>query len=152
MAEQTLLQIWQTRVGEKIGTSDWLTIDQDRINAFADTTKDHQVIHIDPDADATKALGGTIAHGFLSLSLLSHLNAGLTRPLNGDRTVLNYGLNKVRFLNPVPTNADIRSHLSVVAAEAKSKGVLITYKAEVEIRNHDKPALIAEQLALVLDS
>jgi len=152
MTEQTLLQMWQSRVGEKIGSSDWLTIDQDRINAFADTTKDHQVIHIDPDADATKALGGTIAHGFLSLSLLSYLNAGLTRPLNGNRTVLNYGLNRVRFLNPVSTGAEIRSHLSVISAEPKSKGVLITYKAEVEIRNHDKPALIAEQLALVVDS
>jgi len=152
MVDQTLLQTWQSRVGEKVGTSEWLTIDQDRINAFADTTKDHQVIHIDPDAIATKALGGTIAHGFLTLSLLSYLNASLTRPLNGDRTVLNYGLNKVRFLNPVPTGSDVRSHLSVVAAEEKPKGVLVTFNSEIEIRNHDTPALVAEQLALVIDS
>ncbi len=152
MVEQTLIQTWQSRVGEKIGTSDWLTIDQDRINAFADTTNDHQVIHIDPDADATKALGGTIAHGFLSLSLLSYLNGGLTRPLNGNRTVLNYGLNKVRFLSPVATGSDVRSHLSVVAAEAKPKGVLVTFNSEIEIRDHDTPALVAEQLALVIDS
>jgi len=152
VTEQTLIQIWQSRVGKKVGTSEWLTIDQDRINAFADTTKDHQVIHIDPDADATKALGGTIAHGFLSLSLLSYLNATLTRPLNGNRTVLNYGLNKVRFLNPVPTGSDVRSHLSVVAADEKPKGVLVTFNSEIEIRNHDTPALVAEQLALVIDS
>lgn len=152
MVDQTLIQTWQSRVGEKIGSSEWLTIDQDRINAFADTTKDHQVIHIDPEADATKALGGTIAHGFLTLSLLSYLNATLTRPLNGNRTVLNYGLNKVRFLSPVPTGSDVRSHLSVVAADAKPKGVLVTFNSEIEIRNHDTPALVAEQLALVVDS
>ena len=152
MVDETLIQTWQSRIGEKIGTSDWLTIDQDRINAFADTTLDHQVIHIDPDAEATKALGGTIAHGFLTLSLLSYLNGNLTRPLNGNRTVLNYGLNKVRFLSPVPTGADIRSHLSVVAVDAKPKGVLVTFNSEIEIRNHDTPALVAEQLAMVVDS
>ena len=152
MAEQTLLQNWQSRVGRKVGTSDWLTIDQHRINAFADATIDHQEIHIDPDAMATKALGSTIAHGFLSLSLLSHLNTGLIKPLNGDRTVLNYGLNRVRFLNPVATGADVRSHLSVVAASAKQKGVLITFNAEVEIKDRDTPALIAELLILVIDS
>ena len=120
--------------------------------AFADTTNDHQVIHIDPDAEATKALGGTIAHGFLSLSLLSYLNASLTRPLNGQRTVLNYGLNKVRFLSPVPTGASVRSHVTVVSAEAKPKGVLVTFNTEMEIRDHDTPALVAEQLALVIDN
>ncbi len=151
MSEQTLIQTWQSRVGKKVGTSDWLTIDQDRIDAFADTTEDHQVIHIDPDADATKALGGTIAHGFLSLSLLSYMNASLTRPLNGDRTVLNYGLNKVRFLSPVASGSDVRSHLSVVAAQAKPKGVLVTFNAEIEIRDQKTPALVAEQLALVID-
>ena len=152
MVDGTLIQTWQSRMGEKIGTSDWLTIDQNRINAFADTTLDHQVIHIDPDADATRALGGTIAHGFLTLSLLSYLNGNLTQALNGNRTVLNYGLNKVRFLSPVPTGADIRSHLSVVAAETKPRGVLVTFNSEIEIRNHDTPALVAEQLALVVDS
>jgi len=152
MTEQTLLQIWQSRVGEKIGTTDWLTIDQKRIDAFADTTNDHQVIHIDPDAAATKAIGGTIAHGFLSLSLLSYWNEGLTKPLNGNRTVLNYGLNRVRFLNPVPSGAKVRSHLNVLAAVAKPKGVLITFNTEVEIQDHDTPALIAEFLTLVIDS
>lgn len=152
MADEPLLQIWQSRVGQKIGSSEWLTIDQDRINAFADTTNDHQVIHVEPDAEATKALGGTIAHGFLSLSLLSYLNASLTRPLNGQRTVLNYGLNKVRFLSPVPTGAAVRSHVTVLSAEAKPKGVLVTFNTEMEIRDHDTPALVAEQLALVIDN
>jgi acyl dehydratase len=152
MVDETLIQTWQSRVGQKIGSSDWLTIDQDRINAFADTTNDHQVIHVDPDADATKALGGTIAHGFLSLSLLSYLNSSLTRPLNGQRTVLNYGLNKVRFLSPVPTGAAVRSHVTVLSAEVKPKGVLVTFNTEMEIRDHDTPALVAEQLALVVDA
>ncbi len=150
MSDSELLEQWQQRVDKKLGTSDWLTIDQQRINDFADTTIDHQVIHIDPQAPATQALGGTIAHGFLTLSLLSYLNAQLTRPLNGGRTVLNYGLNRVRFLTPVASGSDVRLHMTVTAAEEKKQGVLVTFSSEVEIRDADKPALIAEQLALIL--
>lgn len=152
MSTNALLQQWQERLDQKLGTTDWLTVDQDRINAFADTTNDHQVIHVDPQAAPTIALGGTIAHGFLTLSLLSYLSAELTRPLNGDRTVLNYGLNKVRFLTPVASGSDIRLHMHLKKVDEKSQGVLITYLSEIEIRNNEKPAMIAEQLVLILNA
>ncbi len=152
MSTNILLQQWQDRLGEQLGTTDWMTIDQNRIDAFADTTNDHQVIHVDPQAAPTIALGGTIAHGFLTLSLLSYLSAQLTQPLTGDRTVLNYGLNKVRFLTPVASGSDIRLHMHLKTAEEKTRGVLVTFTSEIEIRNAEKPAMVAEQLILVLNS
>ncbi|OED35552.1 hypothetical protein AB833_30545 [Chromatiales bacterium (ex Bugula neritina AB1)] len=150
MGDHALLEKWQQRVDSKLGTTDWLTIDQQRIDNFADTTLDHQVIHVDPEAPATKELGGTIAHGFLTLSMLSYLGAQLTRPLNENRTVLNYGLNRVRFLTPVASGSRVRLHMTVKSVEEKPRGVLITYSSEVEIDGAVKPALMAEQLALIL--
>ncbi len=150
MQNNELLSHWQNLVGTDLGTTDWLTIDQQRIDNFADTTLDHQVIHIDPQAPATKKLGGTIAHGFLSLSLLSHLSSTLTKTHIGDRAVLNYGLNRVRFLNPVPSGSDIRLHMKVKSVEGKTHGVLVTFSSEVEISDQHKPAFVAEQLALLL--
>lgn len=150
MQNNELLSHWQSLVGTDLGTTDWLTIDQQRIDNFADTTLDHQVIHIDPQAPATKKLGGTIAHGFLSLSLLSHLSSTLTKTHIGDRAVLNYGLNRVRFLNPVPSGSDIRLHMKVKSVEGKTHGVLVTFSSEVEISDQHKPAFVAEQLALLL--
>ena len=150
MQNNELLSHWQSLVGTDLGTTDWLTIDQQRIDNFADTTLDHQVIHIDPQAPATKKLGGTIAHGFLSLSLLSHLSSTLTKTHIGDRAVLNYGLNRVRFLNPVPSGSDIRLHMKVKSVEGITHGVLVTFSSEVEISDQHKPAFVAEQLALLL--
>lgn len=150
MQSDELLSHWQQLSGTELGTTEWLTIDQARIDSFADTTLDHQVIHIDPEAEATKILGGTIAHGFLSLSLLSYLSSTLTSPHVAGHTVLNYGLNRVRFLMPVPSGSDIRLQLKVVQAEEKSQGVLVTFNSEVEIRDRNKPAFVAEQLALIL--
>lgn len=141
---------WQALVGNDLGTTDWFTIDQARIDKFADTTVDHQVIHIDPQAPATQKLGGTIAHGFLSLSLLSHLSSTLTKPHIGAHAVLNYGLNRVRFISPVPSGSDIRLHMKVKAVEEKPQGVLVTYHSEVELRDAEKPAFIAEQMGLLL--
>ena len=150
MQSNELLSHWQQLCGTDLGTTEWLTVDQARIDSFADTTLDHQVIHIDPDADATKKLGGTIAHGFLSLSLLSYLSSTLTSPHVAGHSILNYGLNRVRFLMPVPSGSDIRLHMKVVQAQEKSQGVLVTYNSELEIRDQDKPAFIAEHLALLL--
>lgn len=150
MRNEEFLAHWQKMAGTDLGTTPWLHIDQDRINAFADTTLDHQSIHVDPQAPATQKLGGTIAHGFLSLSLLSHLSAILMKPHTGQHTVLNYGLNKVRFISPVASGSDIRLHMKVIAAEEKPQGILVTWHSEVEIRNVEKPAFIAEQLALLL--
>ncbi len=150
MQSKDLLTQWQHLAGTDLGVTDWLTIDQQRINSFAETTLDHQLIHIDPTAQATQNLGGTIAHGFLSLSLLSYLGATLTKPHIGDNTVLNYGLNRVRFINPVASGSDIRLHMKVLSAGENPQGVLVTFHSEVEIKNTQKPALIAEQLALFL--
>lgn len=150
MDKQTLISHWQNLAGQSLGTSDWLQVDQQRINAFADATLDHQVIHIDPQAEATKKLGGTIAHGFLSLSLLSYLVASLTRPHKDDHTVLNYGLNRVRFLTPVPADANIRLQSTVKEVLQKSNGVLVTLDNTLEIKGNQKPAMLAEKLILLL--
>ena len=150
MDNQALLQHWQSLQEQSLGTSDWLVIAQPQINAFADATLDHQVIHIDPEAEATRKLGGTIAHGFLSLSLLSHLLEGLTSTHNDDHTVLNYGLNRVRFLHPVASDSRIRLHCVVNDVTDKSNGVLVTLDSTIEIDGQQKPALVAEQLILLL--
>jgi len=146
------MQVWQPLIGHKLGPTDWLLVDQQRINAFADATMDHQMIHVDAEAAATKAMGGTIAHGFLTLSLLSHMNAILMKPLTQGHTVLNYGLNRLRFIHPVKSGSQLRLHLEVLNAEQKTQGVLLTLKAEVQIENTEKPALVAEQLVLILDA
>ncbi len=150
MDKQSLTQHWQQLAGKSLGTTDWLLVDQNRIDTFADTTIDHQVIHIDPDATATKKIGGTIAHGFLSLSLLSYFSAQLTGEHVFQHTVLNYGLNRVRFLTPVPSGSEVRVHLSVQSIEEKPQGVLATMSAEMEIKDSPKPAFVAEKLILIL--
>ncbi|MEM7257210.1 MAG: MaoC family dehydratase [Pseudomonadota bacterium] len=150
MDNAALLQHWQQLQGQSLGTSDWLQVEQQRIDAFADATMDYQVIHIDPQADATKKIGGTIAHGFLTLSLLSYLIESLTRTHTDNRTVLNYGLNRVRFLQPVPGDASIRLHASVKEVTDKSNGVLVTIDNTVDIQGQATPAMVAEKLILVL--
>ena len=150
MDNQSLISHWEKLKGHSLGTSDWLVVDQKRIDSFADTTIDHQVIHIDPDAPATQKIGGTIAHGFLSLSLLSYFSAQLTHEHKFQHTVLNYGLNRVRFLTPVPSGSSVRVHLHVVDTEEKSQGLLATLGAEMEIKDAPKPAFVAEKLILLL--
>jgi acyl dehydratase len=137
-------------IGQNLGASDWMEIDQDRINRFAEVTEDYQFIHVDPArAAAETPFGTTIAHGFLTLSLLSYLNAKISPDIADRVMTFNYGLNKVRFLNPVKTGARIRSHLSLISVVEKDKGrYLCTLEAKVEIEGEDIPALIAEQLAM----
>jgi len=141
---------FQALQGQKLGSSDWMLVDQDRINKFAEVTEDYQFIHVDPArAKAETPFGGTIAHGFLTLSLLSHLNTSIFPDLKNRVMTFNYGLNKVRFLNPVKVNSRIRSHLSLVSVEAKDGGrYLCSFETSVEIEGEDTPALIAEQLAM----
>ena len=136
--------------GQKLGSSDWFAIDQDRINKFAEITEDYQFIHVDPArAAAETPFGCTIAHGFLTLSLLSHLNATIAPDLKNRAMTFNYGMNKVRFLNPVKVNARIRSHLSLKSVEQKPGGrYLCTMETSVEIEGEETPALVAEQLAM----
>jgi len=136
----------------QLPSSDWLTIDQPMINSFADVTRDHQFIHIDPErTKRTTELPGTIAHGFLTLSLLSSMAEDSMPQVEGATGTLNYGMDKLRFLSPVPSGSRIRAHFNLIEARLKEEGhMLLRYAVNVEIENHSTPALVAEWLALVL--
>ena len=138
-------------VGTKFEPGDWIELTQDRINAFADCTEDHQFIHVDPEAAAKTPFGGTIAHGFLTLSLLPRLVEG--HGIIPQNTVmgLNYGFDKVRFLAPVSSGKRVRAHIEVAAVDEKSGGrFLIKQAVSVEIEGEEKPALVAEWLSMVV--
>ena len=137
-------------MGTEVGTSEWVTIDQERINKFADATMDHQFIHVDPD-QATPVFGSTIAHGFLSLSLVAGIpfSQEIGMVLEGTKMGLNYGLDKVRFLSPVPVDSEIRMHSKVVDIKEKNPGqFLVKSEVTMEIKGTDKPACIAETLSM----
>jgi acyl dehydratase len=138
-------------VGEETGRSDWFTVDQERIDKFADATMDHQWIHVDPDSAAQGPFGTTIAHGFLTQSLLSYLTLESMLLPDGAVMFINYGSDKVRFLSPVKVDSRIRT-VSVLK-EVKDKApdqVLITNSVTVEIEGDDKPALVADLLTLAI--
>jgi acyl dehydratase len=136
-------------VGQEIGVSDWVTIDQNRINIFADATGDHQWIHIDVERAKKELPGGkTIAHGYLTLSLLPMLGAGIMR-VTGVSRGINYGSNKVRFVNMVPVDSKVRGRQKLVSAEAKSGGMQLISEFTVEIEGQERPALIAETIGLI---
>lgn len=138
-------------LGQEVGVSDWLKIEQSRIDAFADATNDHQFIHIDPDAAAEGPFGMTIAHGFLSLSLLTDLAANNGIQLENTAMLINYGFNVVRFLAPVKVDDEIRARIVLNAFEEKRpKQFLVTSGITIEIKGEDKPALVAEWLTLVM--
>ncbi|MDJ0760935.1 MAG: MaoC family dehydratase [Woeseiaceae bacterium] len=138
-------------VGKQLEPSDWLKITQDRVNQFADATNDHQFIHVNRIKAKFTPFRGTIAHGFLSLSLLSHLNEQHIIVPEGTKMSVNYGSNKLRFLSPVRVGKRIRSHQRVVDITEKSPGQwLLTVDVSVEIEGEEKPALIAEMLALFI--
>ena len=138
-------------VGEETGRSDWFTIDQDRIDSFADATMDHQWIHVDPDAAAQGPFGTTIAHGFLTQSLLSYLTLGSMLLPDGAVMYINYGSDKVRFLSPVKVDSRVRTVTVLKDVREKSPGqILITNSVTVEIEGEDRPALIADLLTLAI--
>lgn len=141
------------QIGSLIGRSPWMVIDQKRIDAFADVTEDHQFIHVDPGAAAKGPFGKTIAHGFLSLSLLSRL-AQAAVPLPGNVAAgINYGFDRVRFLAPVQSGTRVRGRFTLENVTAKPGGrLLIHYRAEVEIENESKPALSADWLTMLVFS
>ncbi len=127
--------------------SDWMEITQERVNDFADATLDHQFIHLDEEAAAATPFGGTVAHGFLTLSLLVHLSTSIKRegpPLEGVLMGVNYGMNKVRFINPVRVGKQIRAHSKVIDVTLKGNAVDQIQEFTVEIEGEDKPALVAE--------
>ena len=134
-------------VGNEAATGEWFELTQERINDFADTTLDHQFIHIDPEKAAQTPFGGTVAHGFLTLSMLVHLSTTIpieSPRLDGVLMGINYGLNKVRFLNPVPAGSRIRATSQAVDVVIKGSSVDLTRMMTVEIEGQEKPALIAE--------
>jgi len=136
-------------VGTEIGVSDWTEITQDQINTFADVTDDHQFIHIDPEKAAKTPFGGTIAHGFLTLSMLSSLAAGTTLVLDGIVMGINYGFEKVRFLTPVRAGRKIRGRFTLAEALERNPGQwMLKYDVVVEIEGEQKPALMAQWLTL----
>ena len=136
-------------VGTELGVSDWVLIEQDRVNAFADATLDHQFIHIDPERAAMTPFGGTIAHGFLTLSLLPHFLESASVPVEGLLMAINYGTDKVRFLQPVKVGQRIRGRAVLSGAEEKRPGQwLVRQTVTVEIEGEEKPAMVAEFLML----
>ena len=140
----------KARVGTRIGTSDWVEVGQDRIDAFADTTIDHEPIHIDPQAGRNLGFGGTIAHGFLSLSLLAPFYKSGYPKIDRRTYGLNYGFNKVRFLAPVKSGKRVRGHFTLIdMVERQPNRYQLTSEVTVEIEGEEKPALIAEWLTFV---
>lgn len=140
-------------VGREVGVSSWIEIDQGRIDAFADATEDRQFIHVDPAAAARTPFGGTIAHGFLSLSLLSHMGAEAMLVPQGMRIAINYGLDRVRFLAPVRSGSRVRGRFTLESIEERGSGqFLLRHKVAVEIEHGEKLALSADWLTLVLVS
>ena len=140
----------RSRIGEEVGVSSWLTVDQSRIDAFADATEDHQFIHVDPAAAENAGFGGTIAHGFLSLSLLSRMAAEAILLPDGLKMAINYGFNRVRFLAPVKSGKRVRGRFTLDSVDEKAPGqVLLRHKVTVEIEGEEKPALTAEWLGLM---
>ena len=139
-------------IGKEVGTSDWITIDQERIDKFADATMDHQFIHVDPE-QATPVFGSTIAHGFLSLSLVAGIpfEQEIGMVLEGTKMGLNYGLDKVRFLSPVPVNSEVRIRMKCIDVTEKNPGQYLA-KTEVtmEIKGVEKPAFVAETLSMFI--
>jgi acyl dehydratase len=136
----------QAKVGQQIGTSEWVEMSQERINLFAEATGDHQFIHIDPDKAKLTPFGGTIAHGFLTLSMIPYLSANSDLPkVDGVKMGVNYGGNKTRFISPVRSGKRIRGHWKLLALEEKRPGQWQqTHEITIEIEGEDKPALITE--------
>ena len=139
----------QSLIGTEVGVSKWFEITQARIDAFAEATEDWQFIHVDPEAAKATPFGGTIAHGFLTMSLASAMSYDAVKPLEGVAMGVNYGFDKLRFLAPVPAGSKVRGRFRLLSAEDKGGGRwLIKHELTVEIEGGDKPALIAEWLGM----
>jgi acyl dehydratase len=134
-------------VGHEVGVSDWVRIDQDRVNTFAEATGDHQWIHVDVER-ATREIGGPIAHGYLTLSLIPMLSAGLLN-LQGVTRGINYGSNKVRFTSMVRVGKRVRLRQKLLSAEPKSGGVQLINECTIEIEGEERPACVAETISVV---
>ena len=146
MEKANSLRELEQRVGQEVGVSPWVEITQERIDTFAKAIQDFQWIHVDPERARTSPFGKTIAHGFLTLSLLSHLSE-MTFGFTDRRMGINYGLNRVRFTSPVPVNSRVRARFTLQKFEKiEANGVQVTWNVLVEIEGAAKPALVAEWL------
>lgn len=136
----------KSMTGQEWGTSDWVEITQDRIDKFADATDDHQWIHVDPERARSGPFGTTIAHGFLTLSLIPSLAGSLTK-IEGIRMGINYGLNRVRFPSPVKVGSRIRAQSKNLSVEDVDGGVQVINQVTIEVEGQDKPACVAETVS-----
>jgi acyl dehydratase len=135
--------------GKDLGASEWTLVDQERIDRFAETTEDHQFIHVDPERAKATPFGTTIAHGYLTLSLLSKMAYDVMPGIQGSKMGVNYGLNSVRFLAPVKSGSRVRGHFTMKEVTERSAGVVqSTVEVSVEIEGEAKPALAAEWVTL----
>jgi acyl dehydratase len=142
----TPLETLQALVGTEIGVSDWMEITQERIEAFADATDDHQWIHVDPERAAAGPFGTTIAHGFLTLSLLVPLAGQVPLPVPEPRMGINYGLDKVRFISPVPSGGRIRARVAIGEVAEVPGGLQVKRVVTMELEGAERPAMVAESL------
>jgi acyl dehydratase len=140
------LESLRARVGEHLATSDWITVTQQRIDQFAEATGDHQWIHVDPVRAAAGPFGATIAHGYLTLSLLPEMAAN-AMAIDDVRMSVNYGLNKVRFMAPVPSGSRVRGQLRLKAFDPIAGGAQVTMEVTIEREGADKPVCVAETVA-----
>jgi len=134
-------------VDTEIGVSDWMEISQDRVDAFADATDDHQWIHVDPERAAAGPFGGTIAHGFLTLALTVILTGQVALDVGSPRMALNYGLEKVRFPAPVPVGSRIRARIGLVSVTDVEGGIQVNRQVVIEAEGGEKPAMVAETVS-----
>ena len=151
MSNEVTLEELKAYEGKELAPTDWFEINQERINQFADCTDDHQYIHVDPERMKDSPMGSTIAHGFLSLSLLAGHGSSDWPELKDRVMGLNYGLDRVRFLSPVKVNSKVRFRTKIISVTEKSPGrVLIKAQKTLEIDGEEKPAMIAETLGVVV--
>jgi acyl dehydratase len=149
MAKTMTRQELDALAGRELGVSDWFVIDQQRIDAFANVTEDHQYVHVDPERARQTPFGTTIAHGLLTLSLIVPLCLPNVPQIAGTKMLLNYGFDKVRFPAPVRVGSRIRARLALSGAQERQPGqVLVRLDVVIEIENEPKPALVAEWLSL----
>ena len=140
----------RSKIGQPLGTSSWIEVGQHRIEQFADATDDHQFIHVDQELARQTPFGGTIAHGFLSLSLLSRMAADVMLVPDTAKMAVNYGLDRVRFMAPVKSGKRVRGHFALDSADEKAPGqLLLKHSVTVEIEGENKPALTAQWLGLI---
>jgi len=146
LSRENLLQ----SIGQPIGSSEWFEVRQEQIDAFADVTEDWQPIHLDAAAGRDAGFDGTVAHGFLTLSMLSAMSYQVLPAMPGETASLNYGFDRIRFIAPVPGGARIRGHFTLSDASPRGTGWMLRFAVSVEIEGADKPALTADWLCLYL--